>query len=348
MSYPYSLIACLVYVYVLIVLYVLSGRHPFLKKLFSAEAALVIGAVWLVEMIVLGFRSEIGMTRSWHFTLVMAVFGGICLMRAIDDVRKMSPRMIPRAVSHAAMALILLAALFGRGDKCSVEAACDEGVLVTEGTDEQGQSVSLPFGIRLQRFVMEEYPPRLALSGPGGERIPGFVGITAPGDAGTIGTVSLEVLEYLPAAGQMPDSTGYIPMTHVGTAPAARIRATDTATGLSAEGWVSCGSFLFAKAELPLGDFSVRMPRRMPKSFVSEVSLISRGGKERQAVVSVNHPARIGSWKIYQYDYDQMMGVWGHSSVLLCVKDPWYPVIAAGLWMLLLSAAGLILFSRKK
>ena len=85
----------------------------------------------------------------------------------------------------------------------------------------------------------------------------------------------------------------------------------------------------------------VTMPPRFPKRYLSDVTL--RTGKgERRVDISVNHPVRQGPWRIYQYGYDMSQGKESRYSELLCVKDGWYPVIAAGLWLLL--AAGILMF----
>ena len=94
----------------------------------------------------------------------------------------------------------------------------------------------------------------------------------------------------------------------------------------------------------------VTMPPRVPKGYRSDVTILSRSG-ERQAAVAVNHPARVGAWRIYQYGYDRSQGAQSRISELLCVRDGWYPLIAAGLWLLLGSGVWMFFVSggrRKK
>ena len=86
----------------------------------------------------------------------------------------------------------------------------------------------------------------------------------------------------------------------------------------------------------------VTMPPRFPKRYLSDVTILSRGG-ERQAAIAVNHPARVGAWRIYQYGYDRSQGSGSRTSELLCVRDGWYPLIAAGLWLLLGAGAWMFL-----
>ena len=103
---------------------------------------------------------------------------------------------------------------------------------------------------------------------------------------------------------------------------------------------------------LLLNDFTIEEypESHMPKRFLSEVTILTKEGRI-PVDISVNHPARKGPWRIYQYGYDVSRGQMSGYSDLLCVKDGWYPLIASGLWLLL--AAGVLMFftaggSRKK
>ena len=91
----------------------------------------------------------------------------------------------------------------------------------------------------------------------------------------------------------------------------------------------------------------VTMPPRVPKGYRSDVTILSRSG-ERQAAVAVNHPARVGAWRIYQYGYDRSQGAQSRISELLCVRDGWYPLIAAGLWLLLGSGVWMFFVSGRR
>jgi hypothetical protein len=83
-----------------------------------------------------------------------------------------------------------------------------------------------------------------------------------------------------------------------------------------------------------------------PKEFLSKIQIISDKGS-RQADVRVNHPARSGSWKIYQMDYDVSKGNDSEYSILGVVRDTMWPVTLIGLWTLLIGCI-LILFERPR
>lgn len=74
---------------------------------------------------------------------------------------------------------------------------------------------------------------------------------------------------------------------------------------------------------------------RQPKEFLSKIQIISEKGR-KPASVRVNHPAKCGSWMIYQTDYDVSKGSDSEYSVLSVVRDPMWRVTQIGLWGLLI------------
>ena len=85
----------------------------------------------------------------------------------------------------------------------------------------------------------------------------------------------------------------------------------------------------------------------VPQLFLSRVSLTDRKGRVRNVDIKVNHPARVGSWKIYQVGYDRKDL---QKSTLECVRDGWYPIIRCSLWIILAAGIWMVFTSghRKK
>ena len=91
-------------------------------------------------------------------------------------------------------------------------------------------------------------------------------------------------------------------------------------------------------------------PDGSPKTFLSQVKISDKKG-ERNFDIEVNHPAKVGAWRIYQVGYDKAMGTDSRYSVFECVRDGWYPVIKTGLWIILASGILMALtagYKRKK
>lgn len=272
LRYPWSVVAALVYTYALVLVYILSERHPRLRRLFDSYSS-VASIVSVVLMSLLfglipqraggtGVLAALGWTdmRScWAFNfLLLYLMTGIGISAVAGLYRWRSAR--PASVlSHLAVYLVLCAGFFGGGDKEEVLVTAHRDLPVAVGEDESGAPVELPFMLVLHSFTIEEYPLR-------------------PGPVDTL---------------QMEDG---------------RV---------------------------------VTMPPRYPKRFLSDVTLLSGEG-ERRVEIAVNAPARLGPWRIYQYGYDMSMGKESGYSELLCVKDGWYPIIAAGLSLML--GAGVLMF----
>ena len=106
---------------------------------------------------------------------------------------------------------------------------------------------------------------------------------------------------------------------------------------------MSCGSFIFEPSYLFIADnLAVAMPRREAKRYLSRVEVLNEKGEKENFNIEVNHPAKIGSWHIYQVGYDTSRGRWSTISVLECVRDGWYSAVHIALWTML--AAGVVMF----
>lgn len=85
-----------------------------------------------------------------------------------------------------------------------------------------------------------------------------------------------------------------------------------------------------------------------PSSFASDIAVFAPHGAEERATVGVNRPYRRGSWSVYQYGYDSRAGNDSQYSVLQLVRDPWLPVVYAGIAMLAAGAFSMFRFSKRR
>ena len=90
--------------------------------------------------------------------------------------------------------------------------------------------------------------------------------------------------------------------------------------------------------ELTLRDFSVY-------EYSSEVTLTLPDGRSYDTRIAVNHPARVGSWWIYQSDYLSDTERGEFASIFKCVHSPMSEVFRVALWLLLVSATAMVFFS---
>ncbi len=284
------------------------------------------------------------MTSSWAFNLLLLYFTTTTGLAVMEDLQHIRKRRVAAVLSHAAVFVVLVAGIFGSGDKLRVSVTLQKGQPSHWGISREGEQVDLPFVLTLDEFRMEEYAPKLyVLDAMTEQSSRDFLSVEQAGDKATIDGWHLTAVENLDMAGHMPDSEEYRAMEHVGAAPAVYVRARNLRTGMEREGWVSCGSFVFEPSYLFLDDrLAVAMPRREAKHYLSRIQVVEEDGAHHNFDIEVNHPARVGAWRIYQMGYDTQRGRWSEVSVVECVRDGWYSAVHIALWTMLV--AGVVMF----
>ncbi|HEC44190.1 MAG TPA: hypothetical protein ENI20_15315 [Bacteroides sp.] len=148
----------------------------------------------------------------------------------------------------------------------------------------------------------------------------------------------VEILEFLPDA--KFTGSGYIKWDSVGSAPAAFVRVISTGPEPPRVGWVSCGSFATMYNHMPLDqNLYLAMTFPEPKKFASDLVIVDPEEGEIEVRIEVNKPFKYRGWTLYQQSYDEKMGKWSQVSVIEAVRDPWLPLVYAGIFMLLAGAA---------
>lgn len=347
LAYPWGIVLAVNYIYVLVFLYCQADKWKWVKSWYDRPACIVSLASLLVLSLLFGLVRQdastdglwgmLGfteMTSSWIFNFFLVHFMTVMGLKSIDDLwhwKKHSPTV---TVFHVAVFVVLVSGIFGSGDKIRVKVVATIGNPVQFGVSDDKQRVELPFMLRLTDFTLEEYPPRIhrvsenLLSKE-------FVVVEEENNEGLLGSWQVECLEYLDMAGRLHPDSAYVAMQHVGATTAVYIKAFHQETHQMVEGWVSCGSHIFDGSVLDLPDGSALvMPRREVKKYLSSVELVTNEGK-KEMEIAVNHPATVGSWKVYQSGYDSDRGRWSTLSVLECVKDAWYMPVCVALWLTL-------------
>ena len=349
MRYPWSVIVAINYLYLLVLCYAMEDKWPWARGLRSQHSSVVALASMVVMTVVFGLTRQDGsadgvvgalgftrMTSSWPFNLLLLNFITSLGLSAIDDWRWVRQRKIAAVISHTAVFVALAAAMFSSGDKLRVRVVAYLDTPTYMAMDNAGREYELPFVVTLREFNIDEYPPKLRLLKQSDNTLSEEY-LSSADSVGEIGGWTLRVKEYLPMAGCMEQGGEYRPMQHVGATHAAYVEAHNDSDLV--EGWVSCGSHIFAHSALALpGGESVVMMSPEAKRYTSRIAVALSDKDVRYADVEVNHPVRVGAWRIYQVGYDNQRGRWSTKSVLECVRDGWYGVVHIALWLILASA----------
>lgn len=359
LSYPWGMIAAANYLYLLILISFNRKKWKWTEWLYNRQTYISSLATMLILTLLFGLIRQDGreegilgilgftqMRTSWIFILNIIHLMTILGVRSIEEIRRFNRQRLPVTIIHLSFFAILAAAIFGSGEKTRITVTAVQGEPTNTGTTKEGKIVRLPFTLRLKKFSIEEYPPRIHIL-TDDNLTKEHISIEAGGDKGHIGTWQIECLEYLESAGIMPGDSTYMTISHVGATTATRLRATNG--NHTVEGWASCGSHIFPGSTIPLPDgTALVMPQREAKKYLSLMELQEKGQKSEHEI-SVNHPASVGAWKIYQSAYDRTRGKWSTITVLECVKDSSYPIIHAAMWIIMAAGATMfIIGSRRK
>ena len=353
LRYPWGLILAVNYLYLLVVAYVLRDRWRWLRQLADDKACISSLASLGVMVIIFGLTRQdplregwVGamgfsrMSASWPFNLLLFYFMTTLGIRVVSDIHHIRQRRKAAVLTHLGVLVLLVAGVFGCGDtvRCMVTARVDTPVNI--GRDDAGHEVTLPFALTLEDFSIEEYPPKLYILDTRRESSSReFLSVEADGSEAVIDGWRIRAEHSLDMAGHLPEESDWRAMKHIGAAPAVYVSAENIASGEQFRGWVSCGSHIFEPSYLMLPDGkAVAMPRREAKRYLSRVNIMEEDGVR----IEVNHPARVGSWRVYQVGYDTSKGRWSDTSVLECIRDPWYGAAHVALWLLLV--AGVVMF----
>jgi hypothetical protein len=351
LSYPWGMIAAANYLYLLILISFNREKWKWTEWLYNRQTYISSLATMLILTLLFGLIRQDGreggilgilgftqMRTSWIFILNIIHLMTILGVRSIEEIRRFNRQRLPVTIIHLSFFAILAAAIFGSGEKTRITVTAVQGEPTNTGTTKEGKIVRLPFTLRLKKFSIEEYPPRIHIL-TDDNLTKEHISIEAGGDKGHIGTWQIECLEYLESAGIMPGDSTYMTISHVGATTATRLRATNG--NHTVEGWASCGSHIFPASILTLDStHALVMPPREAALYLSDVKIESSKGV-REDEIRVNHPASIGPWKIYQVSYDKERGKWSTISILECVKDGWYPIVQVALWIILASGAAM-------
>lgn len=284
------------------------------------------------------------MTSSWtfifasYYSLVILVFTILKRTR-----RKFTWRDIGFYLNHVGLFLAFMGGMLGSTDMMRMRMTVSEGNIEWRAQDHFQKTVELPIAIQLDTFMIEEYPPKLMLvdlvSGKGlPENKPAAYLVEGEGKTTQLMGYTIDILSYLPNAAILRDSTNSYAVAYhsEGNAHAVKVRVSHEDMADPVVGWVSNGSFVFPHSVVYINkDLAVAMPMQEVKKYTSHVQVFTEDGASETAVIEVNRPLRIANWTIYQLSYDESKGKYSETSVFELVRDPWLPIVYAGIIMLL-------------
>lgn len=371
-AFPINLIFLIVFLLILVLAYWLRRRVRLFSFLLTAEAAVPTLIYAAALTVVMGLTRQvsaheraidpIGLTQMlsfWPFVLVYLLLASIVGLITLRQILHFRLQELPSLLSHVGLFLVIVTATLGSADMERVKLTATTDMPEWRATHEQG-FVELPLAIQLEKFTIDEYPPKLLIiNSQTGKSVPAKNPEIALIDKhfreGNILKWRIRVLKNLPLAAPVvtSDTTKYVEWQSSGAVTALLVEAQrmkdGRAVGPPNVGWVTCGSYLFPFQELKLTkQLSLVMARREPERYASRIHVYTESQKNIVATVEVNKPVSVDGWRIYQLSYDEAMGRWSETSTFELVKDPWLPAVYVGIYMLLAGAILTFIVSQKR
>lgn len=254
-------------------------------------------------------------------------------------------------VSHLGLWIVVFGANFGSSQLERLQMEIKEGSMSNIAINPiNKESKKMPFAIKLNDFILEEYNPKLVIvDNKSGKLLHGDgknVFLIDSAATAKLFDWQITIVEYIYSSAKAGKK--YFFNNEVGSAPSVLVNAVDE-NGNTINGWVSCGSFNRQYESLKLNDdYSLVMLFPEPKEFTSDIEVFQTDEKPQKLNLQVNKPFKVKGWKIYQLSYDSELGPWSDVSVIELIKDPWLPVVYVGIFLMLAGAAFMFWTGSKK
>jgi len=370
--FPVNLISGAAFVFLLAFFHLISKKIKELQWFSGYTAAVTSISSLLLLVIIMGITRQsspvlshrngfarmgfMQMTVSWQFILLFLYFLWILGLVTLKRISCFKWKDTGFILNHAGLFIALFAAFWGSCDLQRLRMTAPLNAPEWRATNEKNEMVELPLAIELKSFTIDEYPPKLMLlDNTTGEALPKKqpqnVSVEANPFTAKLLDWDLEVTQYLSSAASVSnkDTVNFVAYNDEGATAALYVKARNRIDKTEKEGWVSCGSFVFPYSSLRLNkEVSLIMPEREPKHFASDITIYTKSGDVKNAIVEVNKPYSIAGWKIYQLSYDEAMGKWSRHSIFELVKDPWLPAVYSGMGLLIAGSIFLFISAPKK
>lgn len=350
-SFPVNLYMLLGYMLLLILLQGFGSNLKMVQWVSSVPAAVasitLFGGLSLVMGLVaqspLAAPDDIfhNITASWIYLFSLLFLLTVLGMTVIRRSRPFNGRNLWFLLNHLGLWVVLAGAAFGAGDikRYMMETRLNEPVWLA--SDEQGRRVEPGIAIELQRFTVDYFAPEISLYDTrAGKPVKKFKPVLAD-SAGILfssGGWQVTIAEVHPSAVAVNEV--FRPFNGPGGVPAVFLKAVKD--GAALEGWINPGNEINPARYLMLDDTQglvLSFPK--PEYYRSDIKVYSKTGNVYRDSVAVNEPAFIEGWRIYQVSYDDSMGAWSQTSTVELNRDPWLPVVYAGLFMMIAGALSL-------
>lgn len=342
-AWPDNAILLIVFLFLQLAAWLLLRRSRVFEEMAGGKLAVVALGLVCIWAILLGTFPQVvrGVEAPIHQRVMQAppfIFALTLLLTNLGwgILKHLAEGLSGRSLflfNHIGVYVLGLSALFGSGDVVRLDIWVKEGDLAWTGSDGQN-TYEMPFAIHLESFQRDFFPAQVTvIDGETGE-------ILLPAGTDLLTLRAGETSSFFGYEVTVKQATMEAPWSVPGDPiPAAWLQVT-SAQGVSGEGWVSCGSALMPPVFVAVGNVAFAMPEPRSRSYESRFRLLLPNEEEPSPpqTLRVNQPVKVAGWWLYQKGYSLEGGPTSRFSQIEAVRDPWLPVVYAGIALMSVGA----------
>ena len=345
LQFPHNFYFIVFWHFILLIIYF---KFPQILKTSLSKEFIFTSMGGLVFLITIAGVVPLNIVNSWPYLFTLILLTSTLFLTIIKRLAKFSPGDSVFLLNHLGLWVLLIATTFGSNDRLSLKMNLYEGKAVWEAYDQNSKLYPLPFAIYLSDFILEEYPPEIALFNESGKLI---IKKKTSGKKHE----RIQLKNYEVYINEVSDNGVYFNENwknakHPGSVWHANIKVYDKKNQkFQSGGDIATGSFMQTEQILSLENkMMIRYLPARPQKFSSLVKVFTPAQIELETSIEVNKPLKFDRYQIYQHSYDNKLGKWSELSVLELVYDPWIKIVYGGMVFLLIGTIGFVLFPKKR
>ncbi len=354
-AFPKNLFLLIVLLAAIIVSGILLKNKAYYALMSSAYTAVPALAVFTLLVVLMGLIPQHsgtnsflnGIKSSWTFYLAGFYLVVILMYATGNHIRQFNTKNICFVLNHLGVIVILIAGGVKPGDYQDYTMTLKQGEPVWYATDRRGNTHELDFALEMKDFILEQHPPLLEILSEDNASL-NLVEIKTDAAQQTVKyeDLSLVIDTYL---GEATDAVpGYKNHFSPDAVSAIRFHVFKNDIPVVSNIWIDSGNAFLPPTTYTSGGYTIRLNKPMPKQYTTKARLYKKGEEPENINISVNHPAEINGWKLYQQSYNTQMGKYTAISVLNLTNDPWLPVMYFGFFLLMAGMATLFFKGKPK
>lgn len=175
-AWPANFIILILFILILIAIFALRKQSYFCRFMTTMQAAIPAIATAMVLTVIMGLTKQVAEGKSpvdpiglskmlnfWPFIFVYLWMTAIVGEVTLNQIAHFSWRRLPILTSHVGLFLVLTCGTLGSADMQRLKMYCETGQVEWRGLDAFGKVHHLPVAIQLEKFTIDEYPPKLML-----------------------------------------------------------------------------------------------------------------------------------------------------------------------------------------